>query len=348
MKLSSDKDFKHYIYSYNLNLILLYGNLFTLYTIVGIFFFDQDRHMIIPSTIVLTLFFVLVLLSLWVQRYKPDESNYFKWINIFYFAIIYLTIVLIGLNSTRYEFIYFGLLTVMLFSAFLYVKPIINTCINLVILSLGVWVLLMTNVTLVHILTLLLVTLSSTYGSYTHYSHLKKHQSDILMIKDMGEMLEHVSKRDVLTNLYNNTYISDQLKFELGRARRYQTPLCLLLLDIDNFQAINNDFGQVSGDETLSTIANILSKTCRSTDIIGRFSGGEFIVLLPNTSLDESIILAERLRLIISTNDFEIGRKITTSIGLSENNNHSADSLIKACQLNIQVAKSEGKNQVYY
>jgi len=326
----------------------MYGIFYTLYIVLGIVFFDPEKNILIPATLTLILFLILVVSSLWIQRYHKDNTQYLKSINIFYFLIVYACILSIGFKATRYEFVYLGLLSVMLFSSFLYIKPLVNSIIILLILGSGVWMLLQTDVEIIHIITLLIIALTSLYGSYTHYSHLTKHRSDESLIIEMNEMLNHLTNKDILTNLYNNTFINDQLHFELERAKRYQTPLCLLMLDIDNFIRINKAYGQVTGDDVLSTVGNILSKVCRSTDMIGRFSGEEFIVILPNTSIDEAIIIGERVRLTVEHNDFNIDEKITVSLGLSEYINHSVHELIEACQLNIQVSKSEGQNKISY
>jgi len=164
----------------------------------------------------------------------------------------------------------------------------------------------------------------------------------------MNEIIEHTAIRDVLTNLYNNKYVHQQLDNEIIRSLRYDAPLSILIVDIDHFSKINEKYGQVIGDDILSRIGNILLTVSRTTDIVGRFSGKTFIVLLPNTTLNDSIILAERCRITIFKNDFGLEEQMSVSIGLKQFDGESQKELIEVCLQNVINAKSTGRNKIFF
>src|SRR5439155_8363388 len=111
--------------------------------------------------------------------------------------------------------------------------------------------------------------------------------------------LERLATTDGLTGLYNRRFFMNRLAEEIDRARRYDLSLSFLMMDIDHFKAINDQFGHLVGDRVLQAIARLL-KRMRKTDFAGRYGGEEFCVLLTNTELDGAYIVAERLREVIA------------------------------------------------
>ena len=102
--------------------------------------------------------------------------------------------------------------------------------------------------------------------------------------------------RDALTGLYNYGYFKEALHYEVEKSRRYKMPLSLLFLDIDNFKLVNDTLGHLKGDKTMRQVAAILKQGIRQADLLCRYGGDEFVMLLSQTPPDQAIVLAERLR----------------------------------------------------
>lgn len=122
---------------------------------------------------------------------------------------------------------------------------------------------------------------------------------------------------DSLTGLHNRTYMQQRLKEEIKKAWRFRQPLAIILLDLDLFCQINELRGQKTGDETLREMAKFIRKTARDYDIIGRYGGEEFLLILPQTSLDGAKTLAERLRKGSAEYSFPEGLRLTSSLGVA-------------------------------
>jgi diguanylate cyclase (GGDEF)-like protein/PAS domain S-box-containing protein len=171
---------------------------------------------------------------------------------------------------------------------------------------------------------------------------------------------------DSLTNLFNRRHFMDLARREFERARRYKTPLSIIMLDIDFFKKINDTYGHLVGDQVLQTTAYICRKNLRTVDIMGRYGGEEFVIMLPETPLtrppDQKIatrdliplpaqIVAERLRKTIAQESFEIGEnsiKITISLGVAEFNtsDFSIENVIDHADQALLKAKNAGRNNV--
>lgn len=154
---------------------------------------------------------------------------------------------------------------------------------------------------------------------------------------------------DRLTNLYNRMKIEEVLTEEIEKAKRYQTIFSVILLDLDHFKEVNDDFGHIVGDRLLVEFANILSRRVRKADICGRWGGEEFIIVCPNTNLEKSYILAEDLRKIIENYKFDtVGHK-TASFGVaSYKANDSIESIINRADSALYAAKQSGRNKVLF
>src|SRR5262249_11896709 len=108
------------------------------------------------------------------------------------------------------------------------------------------------------------------------------------------EFLNDLSITDGLTNLFNHRYLQEQLTHEIRRSDRYHTPLTCLMLDIDDFKKVNDRHGHLFGDEVLGTVARLIRESVRATDLVGRYGGEEFLVIMPETTRAAAIPLAER------------------------------------------------------
>jgi diguanylate cyclase (GGDEF)-like protein len=131
---------------------------------------------------------------------------------------------------------------------------------------------------------------------------------------------DEVSHTDSLTYLPNRRQVINSLQKEVHRAERYKTSLSISMLDIDHFKRINDSYGHTVGDQVLYQLANLLREGVRESDMVGRYGGEEFLILLPNTKLPKAAELAARLCKIIRETEISVGEKtaLTVSIGVAE------------------------------
>ncbi len=163
--------------------------------------------------------------------------------------------------------------------------------------------------------------------------------------------LEHRAYYDYLTNLPNRRYFIERSEVELSRFHRYKGQLSIMMFDIDFFKKINDKYGHSTGDLVLEKISDISRELLRDVDIIGRIGGEEFSVLLPQTSVDEAVKVAERLRMKIFETQIvlenEISLSFTASFGVaSANNCDNIDKLLNRADLALYDAKNSGRNRV--
>jgi diguanylate cyclase (GGDEF)-like protein len=138
----------------------------------------------------------------------------------------------------------------------------------------------------------------------------------------------------------------ERAELEVVRSRRNGRPFCLLLADLDNFKMINDTLGHIAGDHCLKRVAEVMSANLRPTDLIARYGGEELILLLPETTEELALKLAERLRLAVAEMD---GRQITVTISIGVAASHAdknLDALIAEVDRALYAAKHAGKNQV--
>jgi len=158
---------------------------------------------------------------------------------------------------------------------------------------------------------------------------------------------------DPLTGVYNKKEILNFLEKLLANYIRYKKdPFSVMMLDIDFFKKINDTYGHLAGDFILKEFVKIIQKIIRHSDILGRFGGEEFIVLLPNTKVSGALRLAQRIKEEVEKNSFKFGNKdikITTSIGItSASLNDSVESLLERVDEALYDAKKKGRNRIEY
>lgn len=156
-----------------------------------------------------------------------------------------------------------------------------------------------------------------------------------------------LSITDPLTQLVNRVRLEQVLNEWLNMARRYETPFSVILLDMDHFKSINDTFGHLVGDDVLVRIAQILTHNTRSVDTVGRWGGEEFLVIAPNTNLEEAKHLAEKLRHAIETTDIFIVGCQTASFGVATyTSSDDPHKLIARADAAMYAAKRGGRNRV--
>lgn len=156
---------------------------------------------------------------------------------------------------------------------------------------------------------------------------------------------------DDLTKLFNKRYFVEKLAEEITRAERYQRNLSLLLMDIDNFKHFNDTYGHPAGDEVIARLGRVLLAATRKTDFAFRYGGEEFVVVMPETDVEQALVVAERIRSrfageLFQPNEDEEVRK-TISIGLTRYIfGEESDGFVNRADQNMYKAKTSGKNRV--
>lgn len=160
-------------------------------------------------------------------------------------------------------------------------------------------------------------------------------------------ILEKIAKTDGLTGVYNHKHIHEILENEFKRAKRYRKKLSVLMIDIDYFKNVNDNYGHQIGDRILVNISEIIKRTVRETDVVGRYGGEEFIAVCCETDVEGAYILAERIRTNIEKLKFtENNLSVTVSIGLAElNEEKEPKKLVEKADKLLYEAKKSGRNR---
>lgn len=169
------------------------------------------------------------------------------------------------------------------------------------------------------------------------------------------EKLRKLTHIDALTEIGNRRKFDEEYEREWKRAERSQSSLAIVLIDIDDFKAYNDNYGHLAGDQTLRQIAKLINEvTLRSSDLVARFGGEEFVALLPETELQEALLIAENMRKEVQTKAFRhnfcrTGNVVTVSIGVAAvipNRLANRDQLINDADKSLYYAKESGRNCV--
>jgi two-component system cell cycle response regulator len=174
----------------------------------------------------------------------------------------------------------------------------------------------------------------------------------IEMTKADNARLEALAHTDALTLVLNRRALVTRLMAEVDRARRYQSVVTVLMIDLDHFKGVNDTYGHLAGDQVLRDVAQLLQHEVRSVDIVARYGGEEFIVVLPETSTEGAVTFAERIRERIEGRMFEsTGQSLllTTSIGVATFPSPrvaSMEDLVARADEALYRAKAEGRNRV--
>jgi len=165
-------------------------------------------------------------------------------------------------------------------------------------------------------------------------------------LEQANEELSRISRIDKLTQISNRLMLDETLQLEIGKCERYDTNLSLILMDIDEFKQVNDLYGHITGDHVMVCTANILKKSVRCTDAVGRWGGDEFLIILPQTNLEQAYLVAEKIRTAISSEIFPVSKSLTCSFGVccySEGDNH--DTLLSRTDKALYEAKNSGRNR---
>lgn len=187
----------------------------------------------------------------------------------------------------------------------------------------------------------------ATHDDITHRKRAEE------ALRDANAQLEELALHDPLTGLANRRKFVERFAFEMARAERIRTPPSLLMSDIDNFKAINDQHGHLAGDACLKALAGVLARSVRAVDLVARFGGEEFVVLLPETSVAQSLIAAERMRSTVEAQPIGIedgapAVAVTISVGAATATGvwPTLDEILTRADDAVYRAKRAGRNQV--
>jgi diguanylate cyclase (GGDEF)-like protein len=169
------------------------------------------------------------------------------------------------------------------------------------------------------------------------------------MLREAMSKLQEASDRDGLTGIFNRRFIEKSLAVALSRARRYGERLALILTDIDHFKQVNDQYGHLAGDETIRRVCQVLADNLRTSDLLGRYGGEEFLVLMPQTGGDDAMVVAERLRRMVENtpvayNDLTL--RVTISLGVTElrADTKNYEQMIHEADKALYLSKVSGRN----
>jgi diguanylate cyclase (GGDEF)-like protein len=170
------------------------------------------------------------------------------------------------------------------------------------------------------------------------------------MLSFLNEKLEELSIKDELTGIYNRRFLIEFLEKQIQKANRYNNKFSLLLFDIDNFKKINDIYGHLTGDAVIKHVTSLIALNIRESDIIGRFGGEEFVVILLESDIIGGASAGEKLRSVIENTPLILegnSLNVTVSVGVSEHENGiDVDNVIEKADVALYKAKNSGKNKV--
>lgn len=190
--------------------------------------------------------------------------------------------------------------------------------------------------------------------SLQNNSYVETLQADYSKIEKLYEQVGELSLTDALTGLRNRRYLQNNIYHMIHLASRHQVPICFAMIDIDHFKEVNDTYGHAAGDHVLKELARIIVQGFRKSDIIVRWGGEEFLMLLFDTLIVPAVAIMEEVRVAVEENDFSFQGheiKVTISIGLSQNSTFDKKELdiarkIEEADKAMYLAKNKGRNRV--
>jgi diguanylate cyclase (GGDEF)-like protein len=174
-----------------------------------------------------------------------------------------------------------------------------------------------------------------------------------LLLVELRRSLQHekeLARTDFLTGLANPRWFYEVCETEARRSRRYQRPMTLVYIDVDDFKSVNDRFGHRGGDNLLRTVAETIRATIRHTDFAARWGGDEFVILLPETDSDQSAVVVDKLRAQLLAGVLARGWPVTFSLGVGtlRRPEGSVEDFVARADALMYLAKRQGKNSVSY
>ena len=203
------------------------------------------------------------------------------------------------------------------------------------------------NVALELSFVIVIIVFFTIYREVSQKKHKKNMRELLAEVEEKNTLLKKLSITDKLTGLHNRIKIDDTLKSNLEMFKRYGNTFSVILLDIDHFKKVNDNYGHPTGDSVLKDFAKIIKKNVRITDTIGRWGGEEFIIIASETDSVGASKFATTLKQAISDHDFERVGKVTASFGVTQISiGDDIEDIVKRADLALYNAKESGRNRV--
>lgn len=166
-------------------------------------------------------------------------------------------------------------------------------------------------------------------------------------LEQANQELTRIVGIDKLTQIYNRFKLDDILQSEINRCKRYNTHFSIILMDVDYFKQINDNYGHLAGDTVLVRVACILKETVRQTDVFGRWGGDEFLIILPETNLEQAALVAKKIQKAINLQSFSITKQVTCSFGVTQYiKEDNRDDILARSDRALYQAKNSSRNAV--
>lgn len=186
-------------------------------------------------------------------------------------------------------------------------------------------------------------------GVHVRSTHVNLERAYSGHLEELSQRLRTMAYRDALTGLYNHRYFYEQLSHEVERSIRYAQPLAVLLMDMNNFKGINDTFGHLIGDKFLSLVGQVITRQIRASDIGARYGGDEFVLILPNTTVEEAQLTAEKLALAVehaaamSASDEMVKLGISIGIAICPDDSKTPGELLQLADSRLYDVKAQRK-----
>lgn len=350
IKSSQYSNWRQHLYKKNLDHLILYCSFIALFLTANMLLFPISKTMITLSTILLITYFICIVGGIYIQKRKKTKTHMIMFMCLTFFLSTIAWLIVTALHTEDIiQYYYYFIIIFMALSAFIVIFPVVHMIIAMSLCTIGLFSI--QNMALADIYySHLIIALGvfSIVSNYFRYESAFQHFNLKRQLDQNKDFLSDITDKDHLTNLYNNEFMFQRINEAISMYKRYHSPFAIMFVDIDDFRGINTAYGQVFGDDIITIVGNILLTTCRDTDFIGRYSGKRYLVLLQNTNLEESILVAERVRITCQNNHFNTKQPVTLSIGLRAYDGSDFKSFLSATELLLREAKSTGKNNVRY
>lgn len=342
----------------NISKILIIGSIYCGLEIIGLImstlgFFESDIRLYVAAIVVLHIVFLPIL---YFSNEKIESGNTGNMIKLkvlerlYYYGILLWGSVFNVLVYLTEKDITIYSSVVLLIAALFVLKPMASRflyIINFIIFSVLIYIN-MENTLVAHglIFRSLIVTIIALAITHTNFAIRKNLFESKQQLEKVNLTLRDQALRDSLTKLYNNGYMFDFIENAINNPERCGHTFSLLMIDIDDFKNVNDQYGHLFGDTVICGIANKLMELTRGEDVVGRYGGEEYIVALCGANLETATEIAERIRRDVEGIKFDEDLKVTISIGISEYNGQNTLELVKEADDNLYQAKRDGKNRV--
>jgi diguanylate cyclase (GGDEF)-like protein len=345
-------EFKHSMTKSNVIRILIIGIIYTAMELVGLLlsslgFFESDIRLYVAIIVIFHLVYLPITFSL---HRKNDIKILSKMQYVYFYVILSWGSVFNVLMYIEEEDITIYSIVMLLISAMFILRPLVSRimyALNFLLFSgliyLNVSESLVVNQLLFKSLIVTVIAVAISNTNYAVRKKLNDSQNDLIRL---NKKLKDQALRDSLTNLYNNGYLFDFLEKAVSNKVHCGSNFSFLMIDIDNFKLINDQYGHLFGDQVIKSVASKLEKLTRDTDVVCRYGGEEFVVILCHADIEMAKQIAERIRLEIAKEKVENEVAVTVSIGVSIYDNQEALALIKEADDKLYLAKNSGKNKV--